>query len=105
MNFEDKLQTNQIKFNSLGTFRQSLLSSNVRNTRKVSKHCMWLTKDAQQRATISVNKFSSAIQLCPTFCNPTDCSTPAFPVHDQLLELAQTHVHQVSDAIQPYVNK
>ena len=35
------------------------------------------------------------------FCNPIDCSTPDFPIHHQLLELAQTHVHQVSDAIQP----
>ena len=34
-------------------------------------------------------------------CNPMDCSTPGFPVHHQLLELAQTHVHRVGDAIQP----
>ena len=34
-------------------------------------------------------------------CNPMDCSTPGFTIHHQLLELAQTHVHQVSDAIQP----
>ena len=34
-------------------------------------------------------------------CDPMDCSTPGLPVHHQLLELAQTHVHQVSDAIQP----
>ena len=36
-----------------------------------------------------------------TLCNPMDCSTPGFPVHHQLLELAQTHVHRVSDGIQP----
>ena len=42
---------------------------------------------------------SSVAHLCPTLCNPLDCSTPGFPVHFQLLELAQTHVHQVSDAI------
>ena len=40
-------------------------------------------------------------KLCPTLCNPMDCSTPGFPVLHQLLELAQTHVHWVSDAIQP----
>ena len=34
-------------------------------------------------------------------CDPMDCSTPGFPVHHQLPELAETHVHQVSDAIQP----
>ncbi|CAI9172823.1 unnamed protein product [Rangifer tarandus platyrhynchus] len=47
------------------------------------------------------NNFSSAAQSCPTVCDPMDCSTPGFPVHHQLLELAQTHVHRVSDAIQP----
>ena len=40
-------------------------------------------------------------QSCPTLCNPMECSTPAFPVHHQFLELAQTHVHRVGDAIQP----
>ena len=44
---------------------------------------------------------SSVSQLCPTLCNPMDCSMPAVPVHLQLLELAQTHVHWVGDAIQP----
>ena len=38
---------------------------------------------------------SSVAQSCPTLCNPTDCSTPGFPVHQQLLELAQTHVHEL----------
>ena len=44
-------------------------------------------------------QFSSVAQSCPTLCNPMDLSTPGFPVHHQLLELAQTHVHQVGDAI------
>ena len=44
---------------------------------------------------------SPVTQSCLTLCNPMDCSMPGFPVHDQLLELAQTHVHRVSDAIQP----
>ena len=47
-------------------------------------------------------QFSSVTQPCLTFCNPMDCSTPGLPVHHQLLEFAQTHVHQVSDAIQPF---
>ena len=46
-------------------------------------------------------QFSSIAQLCPTLCNPMDCRMPGFPVHYQLQELAHTHVHQVSDAIQP----
>ena len=51
------------------------------------------TKDSVQ--------FISVAQLCLTLCNPMDCSTPGFPVHHQLPELAQTHVHRVGDAIQP----
>ena len=49
------------------------------------------------------HQYSSVTQLCPTLCNPMDCSTgkPGFPVHHQFLELPQTHVHWVGDAIQP----
>ena len=46
-------------------------------------------------------QFSSVAQSCLTLCDHMDCSTPGFPVHHQPPELAQTHVHQVSDAIQP----
>ena len=42
---------------------------------------------------------SSVAQLCLTLCDPLDCSTPGFPVYHRLLEFAQTHVHQVGDAI------
>ena len=42
-----------------------------------------------------------SVQRPPTLCDPMDCSTPGFPVHHQLLELAQTHTDQVGDAIQP----
>ena len=47
------------------------------------------------------NQFSSVAQLCPTPCDPMDCSTPGLPVHHQLPELAQTHIHRGGDAIQP----
>ena len=46
--------------------------------------------------------FSSVAHLCMTLCDPMDCSTPGFPVHHQLLELTQTHLHRVGDAIQPF---
>ena len=46
-------------------------------------------------------QFSSVAQSCPTLCNPMDYSTPGFPVHHQLPEPTQTHVHRVSDAVQP----
>ena len=58
--------------------------------------------------TILLSLFNIFFQLpsvqfrsCPTLCDPIDCSTPGLPVHHQLPELAQTHVHWVSDAIQP----
>ena len=44
---------------------------------------------------------SSTTQLYPTLCDPMDCSTPGLPVYHQFPELTQTHVHWVSDAIQP----
>ena len=50
---------------------------------------------------ILTNMFSSDAQSCLTLCGPMDCSTPGFPVHYQLQELAQTHVQQVGDATQP----
>ena len=56
--------------------------------------------------TLSFNRelpsvqFSSVTQSCLTLCNPMNCSTPGLPVHHQLLEFTQTHVHQVGDAIQ-----
>ena len=46
-------------------------------------------------------QFSSVTHSCLTLGNSMDCSTPGFPVHHQLPELVQTHVHLVSDAIQP----
>ena len=46
-------------------------------------------------------QFSSVAQSCPTLCDPMNRSTPGFPVHHQLLEFTQTHVHRVGDAIQP----
>ena len=46
-------------------------------------------------------QLSSVAQSCPKLCDTMDCSTPGFPVHHQLLELVQPHVHQVSDPIQP----
>ena len=46
-------------------------------------------------------QFSSVAQLCPTLCDPMNCSMPGLPVHHQLPEFTQTHVHRVGDAIQP----
>ena len=50
-----------------------------------------------------VNHFISVIQSVSDSCNPISCSMSNIPVHHQLLDLAQTHVHRVSDAIQPFL--
>ena len=47
------------------------------------------------------DQIRSVAQSCPTLCDPMSHSTPGLPVHHQLLEFTQTHVHRVSDAIQP----
>ena len=52
-------------------------------------------------AIVSTVQFSSVSQSCPTLCDPMNRSTPGLPVHHQLPECTQTHVHWVSDAIQP----
>ena len=46
-------------------------------------------------------QFTSVTQSCPILCDAMDCSMPGFPIHHQIPELTQTHVHLVSDAIQP----
>ena len=50
---------------------------------------------------LSSVQFSSVAQSCPTLCDPVNHSTPGFPVHQQLPEFTQTHVHRVRDATQP----
>ena len=50
---------------------------------------------------IGVIQFNSVSQLCPTLCDPMNPSMPGLPVHHQLPEFTQTHVHWVGDAIQP----
>ena len=64
----------------------------------LSKWCFHLVSFLAKAASASV---SSVTQSCPALCDPMDCIKPGFPVHHQIPELAQTHVHPVSDAIQP----
>ena len=58
-------------------------------------------KDAYLTCSLYKEQFSSVAQSCPTLCDPMNRSTPGLPVHHQLPESTQTHVHRVSDAIQP----
>ena len=55
----------------------------------------------ESNSSSACHQSSPVAQSCLTLCDPMGCSTPGFPVHHQLLELAQTHVHLVGDAIQP----
>ena len=76
------------------------MNSSYSSISKQTTHSKKLTKDINRhfsKKDISLS-VSSVAQLCPNLCDPMDCSTPSFPVHHQLPELAQTHVHWVSDA-------
>ena len=55
----------------------------------------------QKHIHLSSVQFSSVAQSCPTLCDPMNRSMPGLPVHHQLPEFTQTHIHRVSDAIQP----
>ena len=69
----------------------------------VQKHQFFSTQLSLQSIShpYSSVKFSSVAQSCPTLCDPMNYSTPGLPVHHQLPEFTQTHVHRVGDAIQP----
>ena len=110
---------------SLNTDRQKpprVKCKEKKNRRKtqnrISKNCGIISKDVsyvwsqntrrrsknRQKKILEVNIgicSCSVAQLCLTLCDPMDCSTPGFPVHHHLLELAQTHVYLGGDAIQP----
>ena len=64
--------------------------------RQILIHCT--TREAHRSLSVQC---SSVTPSCPTLYNPMDCSTPGLPVHHQLPELTQTHVHRVGDVIQP----
>ena len=70
------------------------------------KWCSYCGKESwvfliKYRITVRSNQIRSVAQSCPTLCDPMNHSTPGLPVHHQLPEFSQTHVHRVSDAIQP----
>ena len=85
------LRRNQAEFGTLPSHRPA--------GQNQSGEGAWLQVGTQVPGHDSV-QFSSVTQLCPTLCDPMDCSTPDFPVHHKLPEFTQTHVHRVGDAIQ-----
>ena len=82
-----------------GTVRRGLGGQGVRDAE--DRPSPVLRAGPHLSVCFSLAHFSSVAQSCPTRCDPMDCSTPGHPVHQQLLELTQTHVHRVGDAIQP----
>ena len=65
------------------------------------KNAQTTTQLHSSHMLVSSVQFSSVTQSCPTLCDPMNRSTPGLPVHHQLQEFTQTHVHRVSDALQP----
>ena len=74
---------------------------NVKELREYSSYGYFLRNLWENKFYITTTQFSSVAQSCPTLWNPMSHSTPGLPVHHQLPESTQTHVHCVSDAIQP----
>ena len=83
------LKQNQ-KFNNLG-----------RNYYDSCWHTLLLKEFIKHSESVYSVQFSSVAQSCPTLCNPVNRSTPGLSVYHQLSEFTQTHVHRVSDTIQP----
>ena len=87
----------------------TLWSSMTLSTKRESTIYMWMTNTCypwqnrgwRQQKWQQLTLVVQSSQLCPTLRDPMDCSTPGFPVLHQLPELAHTHVHWVSDVIQP----
>ena len=77
------------------------LSLNNPFTNRTFLQARWNFCLLQLNETSVSGQFSSVAQLCPTLCDPVNRSTPGLPVHHQLPEFTQTHVHRVGDAIQP----
>ena len=97
-------------FPSKGCFHWHLYSKNLKCCvsckKTIYNHCnsrtVILWTDFYFRWWDSSVQFSSVAQSCPTLCDPMNRSTPGLPVHHQLPEFTQTHVHRVGDAIQPF---
>ena len=115
-NSKPEKQITQLKSRKKKTAKQIFLQRRQQMANKHMKSCSTLLNigktntdfDGEYFYLISDNEegafhyhFSSLTQVCPVLCELMNCSTLSFLVHHLLLELTQTHVHQVSDAIQP----
>ena len=75
------------------------LKLNIQKTKIMASHPITSWKIYGE--TVKTVQFISGAQSCPTLCDPMNRSTPGLPVHHQLPEFTQTHIHRVSDAIKP----
>ena len=80
---------------------QEIFSTQGRNLHLLHWQVNYLPLSHLGSPSPSFSSVSSVAQLCPTLCNPMNRSMPGLPVHHQLPEFTQTHVHRVGDAIQP----
>ena len=79
----------------------SIKSPRHSNEKRKKKKGIQIGKEEVNLSLFAVDQIISVAQSCPTPCEPMNHSTPGLPVHHQLPEFTQTHVHRVSDAIQP----
>ena len=100
-----RLGTRQVRERTGFTFRYVTFEVPVGypsdNDEKTNGYSSVKLKGAIRARDLKFSQFSSVAQSCPTLCNPMNHRTPGLPVHRQLPEFTQTHVHQVSDALQP----
>ena len=87
-------------FQKLFGFLQASIS-NLRLTWCSEAYIIMNYNNIVQNTRISSDQIRSVAQSCPTLCDPMNHSTPGLPVHHQLPEFTETHVHRVSDTIQP----
>ena len=78
-------------------FLGSKITADIDCSHKIKRRLL-LGRKAMTNVSV---QFNSVTQLCPTLCDPMNHSTPGLPVHHQLPEFTQTHIHRVGDAIQP----
>ena len=84
------------------TFLTQPVTKSIRSTSQVNlPSIFYVVTVLFELSSCILTQFSSVAQLCLTLCDPMNHTTPGLPVHHQLPEFTQTHVHRVSDAIQP----
>ena len=81
---------------------QAIVKEIQQNTKDVNYPSLCLPPYSPLSGNLARHSVQLVAQSCPTLCDPMDYSSPGFPVHHQLLELIQTHIHRVGDAIQTF---